>query len=415
VHGNAWEWVQDAWAPLYFGQFAKTPAVNPTGPATSGSLRVGRAGHWGDFAEDCRSSSRGARDSWFQSKNHGFRVALSVNAVREAMKREQAPTAAVESGWHGWPADAPPPAIAPFNAEEAKAHQEAWAKYLGVAVEYENSIGMKFRLIPPGEFEMGATDDEIEAVVAALKKADVGWIPRVRSEGPRHSVRLTKPFWLGEHEVTRGNFRRFVEARKYRTDAERDGKGGLDHRGNPSPTAIWSANLGLNLTDEHPVVNVSWNDALAFCDWLSGEEHAQVRLPTEAQWEWACRAGTTGPWSVAESELPSLAVSRVSGAWPEFAAPVGSLRPNALGLFDMHGNVWEWTGDWFEPDDYAHAPVDDPLGAWSGDAKLLRGGSYGTAAWKLRSSMRRPVAPNSRFPDAGFRVVLPVEAARKSR
>ncbi len=111
-------------------------------------------------------------------------------------------------GWHGWPADAPPPAIAPFNAEQAKGHQEAWAKYLGVPVEYENSIGMKLRLIPPGEFTMAATAEEIEA---ALKLASAPhWRKWLRSEAPQHKVILTRPIYVGVTEVTQAQYERVM-------------------------------------------------------------------------------------------------------------------------------------------------------------------------------------------------------------
>jgi len=191
------------------------------------------------------------------------------------------------------PPDAPPPAIAPFDAAGAKAHQAAWAKHLGVPVEIENSIGMKFMLIPPGEFDMGSTDaeaaKELEQAKAA-KALDADHISRLSAEVPQHRVRITRPFWLGRHEVTRRQFRRFVEDSGYRTEAERDGKGGfgfLDGQRQQDPRFVWNADLGFEQTDEHPVVNVSWSDASAFCAWLSEKEGDKSYLPSEAQWEFA--------------------------------------------------------------------------------------------------------------------------------
>ncbi len=112
-------------------------------------------------------------------------------------------------GWHGWPADAPPPAIAPFDAEQAKAHQEAWAKYLGVPVEYTNSLGMKFRLIPPGEFLMGSTPEEIEAALQVAGE-DEGWQERIKSEAPQHKVILTQPVYVGVTEVTQSQYEQMM-------------------------------------------------------------------------------------------------------------------------------------------------------------------------------------------------------------
>ncbi len=134
-------------------------------------------------------------------------MSVSVDAVRQALKvtgpampkpvatEQSAPTNA-KTGWHGWPADAPKPAIAPFNADEARQHQEAWAKYLNVPVEYTNSIGMKFRLIPPGEFTMGMTKEKAEAV-AALYPNDENWKMWSLSSAPAHKVRLTQAYYLG--------------------------------------------------------------------------------------------------------------------------------------------------------------------------------------------------------------------------
>jgi uncharacterized protein (TIGR03067 family) len=126
------------------------------------------------------------------------------------------------------PSGSPPPAIAPFDAKKAKEHQEAWAKHLGVLVEMTNSIGMKLLLIPPGEFDMGSTELEVAKLLeqATATNQPIWYIARLPHETPKHRVRITAPFWLGRHEVTRAQFRHFVGDRGYRTEAERDGKGG---------------------------------------------------------------------------------------------------------------------------------------------------------------------------------------------
>src|SRR5271165_5955359 len=145
-----------------------------------------------------------------------------------------------------------------------------------------NSLGMKFTRIKAGEFLMGSPDTDKDAY---------------DDEKPQHRVRITRPFYLGVHEVTRGQFRRFVDDTGYQTDAEKDGKGGTGwneeaKKFEQNPRYTW-LNPGFEQTDEHPVVNVSWNDAVAFAGWLSRREGVTYRLPTEAEWEYACRAGTT--------------------------------------------------------------------------------------------------------------------------
>jgi hypothetical protein len=157
--------------------------------------------------------------------------------------------------WHGWPADAPAPAIAPFDADQARQFQQAWANHLALPVEYTNSIGMRFRLVPPGEFLMGGTPEEIEAALAAVGN-DEYWKSRIRSESPRHKAILTRPLYLGVHEVTQAQYELLC------------GK-------NPSHFAAAGADkaavAGLD-TATHPVELVSWNDAAEFCVKLSEKE-----------------------------------------------------------------------------------------------------------------------------------------------
>jgi formylglycine-generating enzyme required for sulfatase activity len=159
-----------------------------------------------------------------------------------------------------WPADAPPPAIAPFDAKTARAHQEAWAKYLGVKVAYTNSIGMQFMLIPPGEFTMGSTPAEIAAVLP-MASDDQFWEASIKSEAPEHKVILTQPFYLGSHEVTQGQHRQVMETNPSRfapTGSIKDQVAGLD-------------------TTSHPVEMVSWLDAVEFCSRLNQKEFSAPR------------------------------------------------------------------------------------------------------------------------------------------
>jgi formylglycine-generating enzyme required for sulfatase activity len=314
----------------------------------------------------------------------------------------------------------PPTAIAPFDAVQAKAHQTTWADHLGTPVETTNSIGVKLKLIPPGEFMMGSRFSAVE--VAKRFGVPVGLS---LDEHPRHRVTLTKPFYLGATEVTIGQFRQFVLAESYRTEAETDGKGGY---GWPSATGLpeqnpkynWK-NCGFAQTDDHPVVNVSWNDAQAFCKWLSAKEGVTYRLPTEAEWEYACRAGTTTMYQTGDdpeglvsvgnamdasakakfTEFPASFFLKASDGYA-FMAPVGVFRANPWGLHDMQGNVTEWCQDW--AGEYPSGDVTDPMGAPQREGRVLRGGSFFSLATYLRSAARGyGLLPDLRNYDSGFR------------
>ena len=175
-----------------------------------------------------------------------------------------------------------------------------------------NSLGMKFTLIKAGDFLMGSPDTDKDA-------GD--------DEKPQHRVRITRPFYLGVHEVTRGQFRRFVDDSGYQTEAEKDGKGGLGwneaaKKLEQNPRYTW-LNPGFEQTDLHPVVDVSWNDAVAFAGWLGRKEGKTYRLPTEAEWEYACRAGTTTRYFCGDDTEALAGVGNVQDAtfrekYPDF-------------------------------------------------------------------------------------------------
>ena len=301
-----------------------------------------------------------------------------------------------------WPADAPPLAVAPFDAAQAEKHQQAWADYLGLPVESENSIGIKMVLIPPGEFLMGSNAEEQarfleEATAAEPAKG------RIPPEGPQHRVRITRPFALSRHEVTRGQFRQFVEQTGYKTEAEQDGKGGhglLDGEWAPDPRFVWSAGSG----DDRPVVNVSWNDATAFCQWLSKEHGLKYHLPTEAQWEYACRAGTTTFWHSGDSDWNLRKYAWFGANSGGKSYPVGLLKPNAWDLCDMHGNMFELCADWYAVDYYAQSPPNDPSGPTAGSRRVSRGGSVHHLAGLCRSANRHYDLSDYRSDDLGFRL-----------
>ena len=299
----------------------------------------------------------------------------------------------------------PPLAIAPFTLEEAKQHQQAWADYLGVPVEFENSIGMKMVLIPPGEFMMGVDDEERRKLVGQSMKG------LRNSEGPQHKVTLTAPFYLGAYEVTVGEFAEFVEATKHETNAERNG--GTGPYGGESlvrrPEFVWHS-PGFSQQARNPVVQVSLDDARAFCLWLSDNEGRRYKIPTEAQWEYACRAGSESAWPFGDdkSELERYAWYGEDDEAPTH--PVGEKLPNGFGLFDMLGNVLEWTNDWYAEDYYARSPELNPTGPTDGSEAVLRGGSFKHPA-DLASPARRCFAFHTKgaWHDIGFRPVMLID------
>jgi formylglycine-generating enzyme required for sulfatase activity len=220
---------------------------------------------------------------------------------------------------------------------------------------------------------------------------------------PSHRVEITTPFRMSAYEITVRQFRLFVEATGYRTDAERLGGAwqAEDEDGSLTPGLTWR-NPGFEQSSDHPVVCVSWNDAQAFAEWMGG------RLPTEAEWEYAARAGVTYP------KLP--------GDWSETTwyaensegrtHPVGQKEPNDWGIYDVQGNVWEWVQDWYAPDYYEESPQVDPTGPNSGELRVCRGGSWHDDRCWIPA--RNRATPTYRANNIGFRVVKPVQESPPS-
>lgn len=235
-------------------------------------------------------------------------------------------------------------------------------------------LGMEFVLIPKGSFQMGENILYTDSLSA--------W---------EHRVYLSKNYWLGKQEVTESQWQNIMGTSEYHTDK-------------PSPFH------GLN--PNYPIVSVSYFDVEKFIDKLNAISHGyHYRLPTEAEWEYACRAGTTTPYSYGltltdslakfNAELPSgySSLENISGH-PE---PVGSYPPNPWGLYDMHGNVWEWVSDWYAP--YPHDDVTNPIGPKAGKEKVIRGGSWYFGAQYARSAFRKTHEPGLWGFSIGFRLV----------
>lgn len=218
-----------------------------------------------------------------------------------------------------------------------------------------NSIGMKLVPIPAGEFLMGSSED------CPLGDSD---------EEFQHRVRITKPFMLGMHQVPQAQYQEVT---------------------GENPSFFEGPDL--------PVEHLSWKQAQRFCELLSSrpvevQAGRRYRLPTEAEWEYACRAGTTTPFNTGDSiESYEARFASTSRSSPKQTAPVGTYPPNAWGLFDMHGNVWEWTSDWFSADYFRESPVDDPQGPATGTHHTLRGGSASVESHECRSTIRGEANP----------------------
>ena len=250
--------------------------------------------------------------------------------------------------------------------------------------ELTNSVGMKLVRVEPGEFTMGCGE------APPRKKEE--WEKRDHDESPAHKVKVTKAFFMGATEVTNAQYEQFdPEHRKLR------GR----HR--------------TSVGDSEPVTMVAWQNAADFCAWLAKKEGKPYRLPTEAEWEYACRAGTTTAFNTGEALTAEGANMVADKKTP--TRPAGSYQPNAWGLFDMHGNVEEWCADWYGP--YQAGEAVDPVGRADGWVRSARGGSFRQEGWAkdnsryCRSANRSGFLPEDRNHLLGFRVVLGEAPAAK--
>ncbi len=229
---------------------------------------------------------------------------------------------------------------------------------------WQNALGMDFARIPAGTFAMGSEEND--------------------SEQPVHPVTISRSFYLGTTVVTQGQWKAVMGAEP------------------------WKGESYVQEGDAYPAVYVSWEDAQAFIKKLNGQDDAsRYRLPSEAEWEYACRAGSTTAYSFGDdaSELGEYAwyFENADEVGEEYAHRVGQKRSNAWGLYDMHGNVWEWVEDWFG--DYPSGAVTDPTGPATGSSRVLRGGSFGSTAGSARSAHRSFDPPGIRGYGLGFRLV----------
>jgi len=270
---------------------------------------------------------------------------------------------------------------APFSTSEINRAREAWSKQLGLPVvleigtSYDENSKLEFILIPPGTFQMGMPDS-----LSLLPGNKVEW---VAASKPAHQVIVTNPFYICRYEVTQKQFR--------------DVKGG-----------------GLTpVTDDgtrDPATQIPWNACVDFCYRLTETgtnlpNGAKIRLPTEAEWEYACRAGTTTRFWLGNQISPQQASLRNSGRRMKIE-PVNKFQPNPFGLYNVHGNVSEWCSDWLSPNSYTPGVEEDPTGLTTGTRKVIRGGGYSNPPFSATSYWRMGHDPKTRSGNIGFRPVI---------
>jgi formylglycine-generating enzyme required for sulfatase activity len=336
----------------------------PTPPA-AGDDQVKLADQWWDLGQSRRSPQRERlllhAGSWYERAEASMKPGLLKSKIDKRLNE----IAGLEVAGPSDSDDAPPVAMGPFDWQTAVRHQRRWSKYLHLPLVKTNSIGMKLILIPPGEFDMGTPEAESKQMIEEARKAgaDDLYLQNAPNEVPRHRVKIIKPFYLGVYPVTQGEYEAVMNDNP------------SWYRGDPS----------------RPIENILSGEAIEFCHRLSDMPKekaagATYRLPTEGEWEYACRAGTTTRYYFGDSEenLSQYAWWRANSRG--YARPVGQLKPNAWGLYDMCGNVAQiCTGGY----GYHTGPPIVDLTAKEAAEPTPRGGDWGVEVpGRLRSAYR---------------------------
>lgn len=388
--GRAWEG-RSLHVSIYPEKSAKKADAEP--------VQLKPAGEWNDLLVFCQADSV---EAWVNGKlaakltectNSKGYIALNANGTPMDFRDIQVKE--LRSGG----VTSPALAFAPFDAKKAKEHQGAWSAHLGIKLETTNSLGMDLRLIPPGSFLMGSSAKEMDWLLANVPEFKEGpeWLrAQVRSEGPDRRVTIREPFRIANHEVTVGQFREFVKATNYQTEAEKNGGGFVwnddSKKFEQEPANIWS-NPTYSKSESHPLVFVTLADARAFCAWLSEKEGNRYDVPTEEQWEFACRAGSGDRWYFGDDETAMKSHGWTVPHSSGMNQPVGRLAANPFGLFDVYGNATELT-------------------TTPQQTVVERGGQAGESAQRARSAWRVPVEKvNETHARRGLRVVCKVEPA----
>ena len=367
-------------------QFEAEEARKLRKEALRGQLRARREADAATALQEHQQLQRKA----IQAKAEAAYRAEQEREKDRARKEEASRSAAVVAA----PAAAPSPDASPAAVVEAALPAEPVGGPGGVLRDDfldGSGQGPELVLLPSGRFQMGAHEEEHKAALQAGSQQ--GWLER---EKPQHWVGIEQPFALARHPVSVGEWRAFVKATGWAGGSETD----------------WD-NPGFVQTDQHPVVGVSWNDAQLYIAWLSEKTGQQYRLPSEAQWEYACRAGTRTAFNVGDTITTEQANydglyvynGGARGQYRGGTSALGSFAPNAWGLCDMHGNVWEWVQD-IVHDNYDGAPLDGSAWETDGDTsrRILRGGSWLYHPRYLRSAIRNGFSIVLSNDIVGFRV-----------
>lgn len=286
---------------------------------------------------------------------------------------------------------------------------------------FTNDLGMKFVYIQPGTFMMGSNESAENVANNSDYSDKPGSVDRFLNEHPLHQVVISKPFYIQVSEVTVGQWRAFVAASRYKSGSEKEGWAWFYDAGQGrwiKKEGLFWDNPGFQQNDDSPVTCISWNDAQDFINWLSKRDKRLYRLPTEAEWEYACRAGTETPFywgDKPDGQYANFADLTYSNISPQdeyvnkgvddgqsYTSSVGTFLPNQWGLYDMSGNVWEWCSDWYG--DFLSGIDTDPTGPSSGSHHVCRGGSWGNDAGSCRSAFRGRGASGSRYCNQGLRL-----------
>ncbi|MCY3019108.1 MAG: SUMF1/EgtB/PvdO family nonheme iron enzyme [Planctomycetota bacterium] len=381
--GNVWQWCQDNWNDKYY---ADSPTVDPQGPST-GADRVMHGGAWDSAPSHYRCAHRRHDIPASRAAYNGFRCVAECEAA--------------ETGSRAALPEAPPPTPAtPTNL------QKDLPLNLG-------GVRMDLVLVPAGEFMMGSDD--------AGAKPD---------EKPVHKVKISKPYYIGKYDVTVAQFRAFADATKSQTEAEKWGKGWkwYDGRWQELAGVNWRT-PGFPQEDNCPVVVVTWNDAQEFCKWATKLAGRTVRLPSEAEWEYAARGPSSPqyPWgdkwegimaNVADASLRRAGFNMQWGEIKEddgypFTSPGGAYKNASwCGAYDMAGNVWQWCQDYFNDKYYGESPAVDPQGPANGGDRVLRGGCWHFPPGGCRSARRFHHSSGARDTYLGFRAVVVCGSSR---
>lgn len=375
MHGNVREWCED----IYYWKYNKAPvdgsaAITPDVPADVASRRALRGGSCCSPKESCRSSSRYAAYRFFRQCNTGFRIVRCSKSTAVGTNR---------------------PASITKKTRKPSSTNAAHPARLTLTVD---KIDFNLIRIDPGTFIMGSEHNYVD---------QYKWT----YELPLHKVTIDYGYYMGTTEVTLEQFGLFAAETGYVTDAEKEGwifnsdneKGWHD---------IFCQDWrfpGIIQTEDEPVTHIGWYDAIAFCQWLSEKTGRDVRLPTEAEWEYACRAGTTGDYA---GKLGEMAWCHWTTDTSFRTHPVAQKKPNPWGLYDMHGNVWEWVQDMWHPG-IEGAPTDGSArldSSYRHNHGITRGGSSYNPPWLLRSYIRMRTQLGCRVHfNNGFRIAMSLE------